>query len=77
MSASDNELRAVKPRAIRSAASDRLAAIQPRVELRLTAPLQLRTNHLHPSLIESRGGEEPRAQARLPWRGVVSRAEGR
>jgi hypothetical protein len=43
----------------------------------LDGALQLRTNHPHPSLIQSRGGEEPRAQAELPWRGVISRAEGR
>jgi hypothetical protein len=40
-----------EPFAIRNAASDHLAAIQPQVEQRLTAPLQLRTNHLHLDLL--------------------------
>jgi hypothetical protein len=40
-----------EPLAIRRAASDRLATIRPRVELRLTTRLQLRTNHLRPSFV--------------------------
>jgi hypothetical protein len=40
-----------EPLAIRRAASDRLATIRPRVELRLTTPLQLRTNHLRRSFV--------------------------
>jgi hypothetical protein len=55
-----------EPRAIQSAASDHLAAIQPRVELRLTARLQLRTNHLFPSLIQSMEEKSSARRQSLP-----------
>jgi len=66
-----------EPQAIRIVASDHLAAIRPRVEQRLTARFQLRRGHLRSLPLASKGGEEPRAQAGLPWRGVFSLAQGR
>lgn len=57
-------LRGVSPRARRSTAPDRLAAIQPQVEERLTATLQLRSPGAHPSVVRRRrappeGGAAP------------------
>jgi len=58
-----------EPRAIRTAASDHLAAIRPQVEQRLTAPLQLRTGQpasLHSFIEEERAPLE--SGASLPRR---------
>jgi len=58
-----------EPHAIRTAASDHLAAIRPRVEQRLTAPLQLRTNNLRPSIhLSRRKRAPPESGAALPRR---------
>jgi hypothetical protein len=64
-----------EPHAIRSAASDHLAAIQPRVELRLTTLLQLRTNRLHPSWYENE--EEKSSTRRQSFSGVAFSAAPR
>jgi hypothetical protein len=64
-----------EPRAIRSAASDHLAAIRPRVELRLTTPLQLRTNRLHPSSYENE--ERKSSTRRWSFSGVAFSAAPR
>jgi hypothetical protein len=51
--------RSVSPDAIRRTAPDRLSAIRPQVEQRLTAPPQLRTNPLRLSLLLSRRRRAP------------------
>lgn len=53
-------LQGLSPRVRRSAAPDRLAAIRPQVEKRLTAVLQLRSLRAHPSFIK----EETRSAGR-------------
>jgi hypothetical protein len=51
--------RSVSPDAIRRTAPDRLSAIRPQVEQRLTAPPQLRPNPLRLSLLLSRRRRAP------------------
>ena len=54
---------------MRRVASDHFSAIQPRVERRLTAHLQLRTNDLRSSIHLSRRKRAPlESGAALPWR---------
>ena len=57
--------RSVSPDAIRRTAPDRLSAIRPQVEQRLTAPPQLRTNLLRLSLLLLRRRRAPRFGGRF------------